>query len=84
MTLSFKSASLVGAALLLLGASVGAADAMPVEPMAAGVHTASGIELAAYMHRHYPGYHSRSARRYRHARRNSPNRYCQSQPSRCH
>ena len=81
MAFTFKSASLVGAALLLLGASLGTAEAMPVTPMGA---QASGIEQAAYLHRHHPGYHSRSSRRFRHARRNSPNRYCQNQPSRCH
>ncbi|WP_129219042.1 hypothetical protein [Lichenibacterium ramalinae] len=81
MTFSAKSASLVGAALLLLGASLGTADAMPVAPIAA---QASSVEPTAYMHRHYPGYYSRSARRFRHARRKSPNRFCQNQPSRCH
>lgn len=81
MTFSLRSASVVGAAILLLGASLGTAEAMPMAPIGA---QASNVEQAAYLHRHYPGYHSRSARRYRHARRNSPNRYCQSQPSRCH
>jgi hypothetical protein len=80
MTLSNRSASLVGAALLMLGMSLGTAEAMPIAPAGAQV---SGIEQAAYLHRHYPGYHSRSARQFRHARRNSPNRYCQNQPSRC-
>ena len=80
MTFYIKSASLVGAALLMLGASLGTAEAMPVAPASL---RASGVEQAAYLHRHYPGYHTRSARRFRHARRNSPNRYCQNQPSRC-
>ncbi|WP_237479345.1 hypothetical protein [Lichenibacterium dinghuense] len=83
MTSPIRSASLVGAALLLLGASLGAAEAMPVAPMTAAGVEVSSVEPAAYLHRHYRGYHSPSARRFRHARRNSPNRYCQNQPSRC-
>ena len=75
MTLPFKSASLLGASLLMLGACVGAADAMPVSPMAAGTHAAAGVEPVAYLRR-------KNSRRT--MRRNSPNKYCQSQPSRCH
>ena len=82
MTSSPRYATILAAALLLMGASVGAADAMPVAPVQAGI-AASGVEPAAYLHRRYPGYHSRSARAFRHARRLAPNRFCRNQPSRC-
>ena len=84
MTLSIKAAVAVGISALLLGASVGTADAMPVAPASATVHAGTSVETVAYMHRHYPGYYSKSARKYRYVRRNSINKYCQSQPSRCH
>lgn len=82
MIVSPRFAALLGASLLLLGASLGGADAMPVAPVQAGLQ-AVGVEQAAYLHRRYPGYHSRFARAYRHARRNAPNRFCRNQPSRC-
>lgn len=82
MITSSQAAALFGAALLLVGAGVGGAEAMPVAPLQPAVATA-GVEQAAYLHRRYPGYYSRSARAFRHARRLSPNRYCRSQPSRC-
>lgn len=69
------------AAAFLLGAAVETAEAMPAAPLAA---PAASLDHVAYgLHRHYPGYNSRMARRFRHARRMSPNKYCRNQPSRC-
>ena len=82
MIMSSKAAALFGAALMLIGSAAGGAEAMPVAPVGSGLAPA-GVEQAAYLHRRYPGYNSRSARAFRHARRLSPNRYCRSQPSRC-
>ena len=82
MIVSPKVAAVFGAALLLVGSAAGGAEAMPVAPVVSGLAPA-GVERVDYLHRRYPGYNSRSARAFRHARRLSPNRYCRSQPSRC-
>ena len=75
MMISLKSVSLIGASLVLLGASLGTAEAMPVAPAAASLQAPAGIEQAAYLRRKHS---------HRSMSRNAPNRYCQSQPSRCH
>lgn len=81
MSLVSRAAALLGAALLL--GTAGGAEALPVAPSGAGLAAPAGLEQAAYLHHRYPGYHSRSARRFRHARRLSPNKFCRNQPSRC-
>lgn len=68
MSISLKSAALGGASLLLLGASLGTAEAFPAAPPQAGVH-AAGVDQVAYRN---PG--SRGLR---------SNSRCARKPSRC-
>ena len=71
-------------AAVLLETAIGAAEAMPRAPLRAVIGPSLDVDQAAFgLHRRYPGYDSPMARRYRHARRLSPNRYCRNQPSRC-
>ena len=84
--LSKPSLIVLGAALLLAPVSINQASAMPVNSTVPAVIDAvsqGGLENVYYLHRRYPGYHSRAARSYRRMHRNAPNRFCQKQPSRC-
>lgn len=83
MTLTSRT-GLAAALVLLLGTGVEPAAAMPHAPVAGASESAAAVDQVAYgLHRRYPGYNSPMARRFRHARRMSPNRYCRNQPSRC-
>lgn len=83
MTLTSRM-GLTAAFVVLLGTGFEPAQAMPRAPVAGWAGPAAAVEQVAYgLHRRYPGYNSPMARRFRHARRLSPNKYCRNQPSRC-
>lgn len=74
MTHSFLAMSLAcTSAVLLLGATMGVAEALPVQSSSIALHHIHGAEQVMY----------RMHRKSRHTHHNAPNKYCRSQPSRC-
>ena len=74
MTHSLLAMSLAcTSAVFLLGATMGVAEALPVQPSSIASHSGYGAEQVMY------GMH----RKYGHTRHNAPNKYCRNQPSRC-